>query len=82
MLAGILNLERSVRATRAKLALGRFRLRRDPLEHADHVHVALVRHAMPLPITLRAGRVLTEDANLETLRMTVAMAAHDAATSK
>ena len=37
----------------------------NPLQHADHVHVALVRHAKTLPITRLARAILPEHANIE-----------------
>jgi hypothetical protein len=51
-----------------RLAVGGRGLGRDPLQHADHVHLRLVLDAMPLPIARLTGAVLAEDTNLERAR--------------
>ena len=47
------------------LAIDGCRLRSNPLQHADDVHLRLVRDFVPLPIAGLARPILAEDADLE-----------------
>jgi hypothetical protein len=51
------------------LTIDRGRLGRDSLQHADDVHLGLVRDLVPLPIAGLTGAVLAQDADLERRRM-------------